>query len=143
MYLISRKFQGLNITRVEFSWFKASMKIYYPQKFWSLKILTSLKQNSRSRGNTHGVQESTSMHLQARECPQSICHGSGKEWDSKKPFAMESFTCLYSISEESNCIHCRVTGQQRYLVALRQGSVRVELQYSVIVFLWIQFFVVL
>ena len=47
---------------------------------------------------------------------------------------MESFTCLYSISEEGSCIHYRVTGQQRYLVALRQGSVRVELQYSVIVF---------
>ena len=45
-------------------------------------------------------------------------------------FATEGCTYLYSISEENNYIHCRVTGQQSYSVNLRQGSVRLELWYK-------------
>ena len=34
----------------------------------------------------------------------SVCSGSGKERDSSRPFAMEGFTCLYSIYEEGSHI---------------------------------------
>ena len=40
------------------------------------------------------------VHHETREYSRLICRGSGKEEDSKKPFAEEGFMCLYSISEE-------------------------------------------
>ena len=54
---------------------------------------------------------------------------------------MEGFTCLYSISEKGSPIHCRVTGRQRYLVDLCQGSNRVELRYHGIIFVGTLIFV--
>ena len=60
-----------------------------------------------------------------------------EERDSSRPFAAEGFMCLYSVSKERRSYSLQstcVTRGQRYSVDLRQGSVKVELQYSAIIF---------
>ena len=46
----------------------------------------------------------TGVCLKARDYSQSIYNGNRKEWDSKRPFAVEGIMCLYSISEERQCL---------------------------------------
>ena len=71
------------------------------------------------------IQETTVGKNEAGGYLQSICSGNGKEWDSKRPFAVESFTCLYSVSEERWSYSMRTNWMTKiqYLVDLRQGGV--------------------
>ena len=103
-YYIHRNFWGLTTLWVKFLCGGGNFCVSrQPLKFIVHKN-SDLKLNSCSRGNTCGVQESASMCLKAKEYSQSVCCGSGKEQDSKRPFAMEGFICLHSIRKyDSTC----------------------------------------
>ena len=98
----------------------------------SMKILTPLKQNGHGRSNLCGIQESASVCLKAWEYDQ---YAMAMENRIVKGHLPQKVSCVYTLfMKKGGHIHCRVAGQQRYLVDLCQGSIRVELHYSGIIF---------
>ena len=112
---VCRNFWGLNISWIgdKFSWFNAPTKIYYPRKFrchWNKTVVVKATPMEYEEelvcvskpGNTHngytmavgrnGTVKGHLLQKVACTCTNTVQY-------------------LYSISEESGHIHCRVTGR--------------------------------
>ena len=126
---------------VKFLWFKEPTKNLRP-----MEILTPQKQNGCNRGNTCEVRESAfwklqlvkkkhSVHLNTRECSQSICLASGKAQDSKSPFAVEGFVfVLYFWRKAVILTGEQVDNRDTRLIYIEDATEYIELQYNGIIF---------